>query len=440
MFIATTAGPQSAVPDPATAQRTLRAAPDFWRFCALAGQLALLLAVFRLYHLEDLPFQEMAMIAGGAFLVHYWLPFRLKEPFLAAVSLAGAFYLLYPPVPELVIGAGLLIFLLLRMPVPFRWRLLGLGGIFAVLIYGCATRRLPIPAPFYAAFGALFMFRIIIYAYDAAHSEEPIRLVPFLNYFFILPNYVFTLFPVIDFRTMRSTHYQRDIHEIAQQGIRWILRGVIQLCLYRLVFYFNDQYLPDRVTSFRALVTTMVLTFLLYLNVSGRFHIAVGMLHLFGYDLPETNRRYLLASSLADLWRRINIYWKDFMVKIFYYPIYFKLRKKGDLRAQIAATVAVFVATWFLHGYQSFWLIGSWTNMRWTDTIFWTILGTLVLANTLYDRRHKRPPRSRRQAFVLHAARVLGTFTLIVTLWSLWYSPNLTAWAYLMTHWMGGGR
>jgi len=136
MFMATATGHQSAVADPETAQRTLRAAPDFWRFCALAGQLALLLAVFRLYHVEDLPFQQMAMIVGGAFLVHYWLPFRIKEAFLAAVSIAGAFYLLYPPVPELVIGAGLLIFLLLRMPVPFRWRLLALCGIFAVLIYG----------------------------------------------------------------------------------------------------------------------------------------------------------------------------------------------------------------------------------------------------------------------------------------------------------------
>ena len=44
-------------------------------------------------------------------------------------------------------------------------------------------------------------------------------------------------------------------------------------------------------------------------RVSGQFHVACGMLHLFGHALPETHRRYLLAESFTDYWRRINIYW-----------------------------------------------------------------------------------------------------------------------------------
>jgi alginate O-acetyltransferase complex protein AlgI len=429
----------SAISDSSAAQRKF-AAPDLWRFCGLAAQLALLMAVFRLYHVEDLAFQTMANIVCGAFLVHYWLPFRWQEPFLAAVSIGGAFLLLHKPVPELLVAIGLLLFLFLRLPIRFRWRLVLVAGVLAVLIYGCATGRLPIPGPFYAVFGGIFIFRIVIYAYDVGYGEEPIELVPFLNYFFILPNYIFTLFPVIDYQTMRHTRYQRDTHQIAQQGIQWIARGVIQLCLYRLVFYFNDQYLPDRVTSLRSLVTNMVLTYLLYLNVSGRFHIAVGMLHLFGYDLPETNRKYLLANSFKDLWRRINIYWKDFMVKVFYYPVYFKLRKRGDFQAQMLATAAVFVASWLLHPYMSFWLIGRWT-FSWVDTIFWAVLGALVMLTTLYERRRKKKPRLRGwQASGLHALQVLGTFTAMTILWSLWYSPDFRSWTYLMTHWMGGGR
>ena len=365
---------QAALSDRLALQRETRATPDLLRFCAIAAQLGLLLALYRLYHLEDPAFQKMAMIVCGAFLVHYWLPFRFKEAFLAAVSVGGAFVLLRPQVAAPVVGVGLAFFLLLRIPVAFRWRLLAIVGIFAVLIYGCATRALPLPGEFYPAFGAIFIFRIIIYLYDASYSKEPVRLIPFVNYFFLLPNYVFTLFPVIDFQTMRRTFYQRDIHLIAQQGLRWMFRGAVQLCLYRLVFYFNDQYLPDRVNSLGSLFSTMVLTYLLYLNVSGRFWIIVGMLHLFGYDLPETNRNYLLAHSLTDYWRRINIYWKDFMVKVFYFPVYFRLRKKSDIQAQIVATAVVFVASWALHAYQSFWLIGHWT-IRWTDTAFWAHFG-----------------------------------------------------------------
>ena len=239
---------------------------------------------------------------------------------------------------------------------------------------------------------------------------------------------------------MRRTYYRRDIHDIAQQGIHWMVRGSIQLMLYRLVLYFNDPYLPDHVTSLGALLTTMVLTFLLYLNVSGSFHLIVGMLHLFGYDLPETHRRYLLASSLLDMWRRINIYWKDFMVKVVYLPVYFRLRKRGERGAQVTATVAVFLVTWILHSYQLFWVEGRY-KLTWPDTIFWGVLGILVVANVLYDIRHPRQAggSSSWKSRAVHAAQVLGTFAVITTLWSLWSVPTLSAWIYLMTHWIRRG-
>ena len=67
------------------------------------------------------------------------------------------------------------------------------------------------------------------------------------------------------------------------------------------------------------------------------------MLHLFGFNLPETHHRYFLASSFTDFWRRINIYWKDFMMKVFYYPAYFRLRRFGDTVALVLATVFMFL-------------------------------------------------------------------------------------------------
>ena len=64
----------------------------------------------------------------------------------------------------------------------------------------------------------------------------------------------------------------------------------------------------------------MLGTFLLYLRVSGQFHLIVGLLHLFGFRLPETHKLYYLAHSFTELWRRINIYWTDFMMKPVFYP------------------------------------------------------------------------------------------------------------------------
>lgn len=422
--------------------RESRATRRVWTFVALAAQLAALLVVFRLYHLTEKPslLVRLLEVTFGAFLIHYWLPFRFKEPFWVMASISGAFLLMEPRTAALLIAVGLVFFLILRAEIPFSWRVALLALVFVAFTYGCAAKALPIPNDFYVLFGAIFMFRIIIYAYDLAHSREPARLLPFLSYFFLLPNYYFTLFPVIDFQMMRRTYYQRNINEIAQQGIHWMTRGAIQLMLYRLVVYFNDRYLPDRVTSFGALITTMVLTFLLYLNVSGKFHLIVGMLHLFGYDLPETNRRYLLASSFADFWRRANIYWKDFMVKIVYFPVYFKMRKKGEVAAQVVATATVFLVTWAFHSYQFFWIRGQFI-LSWPDTLFWLILGLLVIANVLYETRHpkRRQPDSSWRARAVHTVQVLATFTVITTLWSLWSSPSVGAFLYLMTHWIRSG-
>ncbi len=67
------------------------------------------------------------------------------------------------------------------------------------------------------------------------------------------------------------------------------------------------------------------------------------MLHLFGFRLPETHKLYYLASSFTELWRRINIYWTDFMMKSVFYPTYFKVKHLGPSRALALSTTAVFV-------------------------------------------------------------------------------------------------
>jgi hypothetical protein len=162
------------------------------------------------------------------------------------------------------------------------------------------------------------------------------------------------------------------------------------------------------------------------------------MLHLFGYDLPETNRNYGLATSFLDLWRRINIYWKDFMVKVCYFPVYFRLRKRGDRRAQLIATGVVFLATWALHSYQYFWLRGRFL-LSITDVLFWTILGLLVMTSVaLESRARKVVPQTGWRAYGSKAVRIAGTMGTLLVLWSLWNSSSVGAWLDLMTWWRIG--
>jgi hypothetical protein len=405
-----------------------RSRPDVRRFAVLAVQLALLLLVFHVYALESEQFFTLSCLIFGGFAVSYWLPFRFKKLFFIVLSLVGAYVLLDPLVASLLIGVGAILFAIVRSGLDFRWRVASIIAVGAACAYGRATERFPIPDRFWAVFGAIFMFRMIIYLYDIKRSPEPPRLNDFLSYFFLLPNYYFLLFPVIDFQTFRKSYFQRNIHPVAQQGIWWILRGTIQLLFYRLVYQLEAIVVPPRVAAGTAVVARIVLGFLLYVQISGQFHIVVGMLHLFGFDLPETNRKYLLSHSFSDLWRRINIYWKDFMVKICYLPVYFKLRRGGELRAQLVATTMVFLTTWVLHSYQFFWLQGKF-RMTTNDTLFWMILGVLVLGNVLIDAKRKKrlaktgwTPRAR------EVVQIIATMAVFMVLWSLWSFNNLSEW------------
>src|SRR3546814_7915795 len=111
-----------------------------------------------------------------------------------------------------------------------------------------------------------------------------------------------------------------------------MVRGILHLILYRIIYYYwtigpAEVIDPDTLTQY------LVTNFLLYLRISGDFHLITGMLHLFGFNLTPTHHHYCLSSSFTDFWRRINIYWKDFMMKIFYYQLFFKLRRYGDVPA-----------------------------------------------------------------------------------------------------------
>ena len=428
-----------ATSDAAGDRRIANASTDLRRYAGLMAQLALLLAVFALYRVEEGGFLRLAALSFGAFAVHYWLPFAWKDLWWIAVSGVGAALLLGPTVAGLLFAAGLTIYGIVAAPIAYKWRLMLVLALAAVAMYGRATNGFGVPWQFWPTLGAIFMFRLMVYMYDVRFSRTKPDFREFCVYFFPLPNFYFLLFPVVDFQTLRRTYYQRDIHAIAQQGIEWMVRGAVQLSIYRLIYHLKPAFSPAEITSLPSLFAGMVAVYLLYLRVSGQFHIIVGLMHLFGYDLPETHRKYLLASSLTDFWRRINIYWKDFMVKLVYFPVYFRLRKKGDTAAQVVATAAVFVGTWALHSYQWFWLQGTFL-LTWPDTLFWAILGVLVIANLLIEQRRRKTTKKTADAgfSVVVAAKTAATFTFIVILWSLWNSATVADWLEVITWWQIG--
>ncbi len=410
---------------------------DLARYLTVALELAALPLVFTAWQLEGPGlYQKLAPVVFVGFLAHHALPARWRPAGFLALSLVAAVVIYGAAHAALLAAAVLLLVGLCHLPIPFGWRValvVAVGVLLALTRAGLLPWQLP--AVVWPALASMFMFRLIGYLYDLRHGYAPVHPAQRLSYFLLLPKLIFPLFPVVDSNAYHRGYCDTAPAAVYQRGVEWMLRGAIHLVIYRLI-YQRLTLSPAEVADTGTLVQYLVTTFGLYLRVSGQFHLIVGMLHLFGHRLPETHRLYFLASSFTDFWRRINIYWKDFIQKIVFYPVYFRVRRRGELAGLVAATLLAFVATWALHSYQWFWLLGQ-PLLTGPDVLFWAILAVVVMINSLLERKHGRIRKLNDRGFsagevVSLGLRTAATFLVLCLLWALWNSVSFSEWVSLL--------
>lgn len=399
-------------------------------FLAIAVQLALALVVVHLFRIEqDRFFLEMLALGSAGFLIHAWLPTRFRLVFFCALSLSSIvlFLGLITAAYVLGIGAGLIALGQLRVRLLFQVLLTVVAGVLLFIW------RVESSGAFWVVVGSMFMFRIIVFLYECGQSERP-PLLSTIAYFFCLPSVCFTLLPVIDFKTFRDKYYDDDAFEIYETGVVWIVRGLTHLLAYRFVKYFLLPA-PHEIVDFPHFLLFLATNYALYLRVSGWFHIVTGILHLYGFNLPRTHDNYFLASSVSDIWRRINIYWKDFMTNVFFFPAFYFLRRYGTRTALVGAGLFVFVATWLLHAYQVFWIRAT-LPLGWRDAAMWLAAGMVVTITLFFEfqRRSAAANDSSSQTIAgaaigmaVHFLKIAGTFLLVSLFWARWTLPNFAA-------------
>ncbi len=410
-------------------------AQNLLRFGAVVFQVVLVALMFKAVRLESEAFRQLLFIVAVAFPINHLLPLRFRLPFFVVLSLGCLIYLIggqSPASAGWLIGTGVALIGPCHVPASMNVRLgLVFGAALILAVFRAGWVASPWPSTIWPILGAMFMFRLIIYVYDLVHKSAPFSLWRSLAYFFMIPNILFPLFPVVDYQTFCRTYYNEDPYKIYQTGVKWMIRGGIQLILYRFLYKFMIVG-PAEIEGASGFFQHMVCTYLLYLQVSGMFHTIVGMLHLFGFNLPEGNHHYVLASSFTDFWRRINIYWKDFMMKVFFYPLFFRLRKLGTTQGMIYATLIAFFATWALHAYQWFWLRGA-ALFTPQDILFWILLGILVTVSVWKEARPQKKLVAKTTADSVKLAAILArktvvTFLTITFLWTLWTSDSIGEW------------
>jgi hypothetical protein len=413
-------------------------------FLLVVLQLGLLTWLIQLYAVEEsllLP-QLMPIIFGG-FLVHALLPLAFRRPFFLLLSGATAIWFFSWLPGVILLGLTLAFWGILRLPYSTRTRmlLLGLSGGLLAFVWWKYPSWIPGSSWIIPVVGSMFMFRASIYLYESKHWKTQPGALQSLSYFLLLPNLIFTLFPVVDWKVFQNTYYNQTAETIYQKGIRWMVRGFFHLLLYRILYYFV-QVAPFEISSLAELAFYAAVSYALILKLSGLFHFSAGVLCLFGYNLPPVFHNYFLATGFSDLWRRINIYWRDYVMKVFYLPIYFAFRGMSRYPRLILSTLIAFVITWFLHSYQWFWIQGTFP-IRLVDMLFWGILGLCVAGNAVFQQAVPRARRGSKDSEIVGAlvksGQIIGMLSFMAMLWTFWNCGTLAEWQLLIQPAKGAG-
>jgi len=402
-------------------------------------QLTVLLGLVYLYKFETAnQVQQVLPLILAGFVIHELLPLRFRLPFFFLLGVASYFLVAGFLTGLVTLLMGLFFIGISHLPIKHFLKK-ALAVLIAILLGLVHLRILSFPLihsaiPFLAA---MFMFRWMIYLYEIRFEKTPLSIWQRLSYFFMLPNVCFPLFPIVDYKNFTRQYYDAAYAQIHHNAIKKIFRGVLHLVVYRFVYYYLVPS-PTEVNDLSGLLQYITFSYLLILRLSGMFHLALGITGLFGFNLPEIFNNYLLASSFSDLWRRINIYWREFVVKIFYQPIFFKIKKQTGALALPITVLLVFGINWLLHNYQWFWLQGTIVRKA-NDVLFWALFGITVMFNSLYQAKKQaagiasQDEKWNIKDSLSRILRIYGIFLFMSALWSLWCASSISEWAYLMS-------
>ena len=266
------------------------------------------------------------------------------------------------------------------------------------------------------------MFRLILYLHELKHERGQVSIWQRIAYFLMLPNLVFPIFPIVDYNAFKRKYYDTQEIKIYQRGVHLMAKSVFLILLYRILYYVAPPV--GDINNVKDLFNYIVMAYLMMVRLVGVLTFAVGSLCLFGFNLPDIFNHMFFAKDFGDLWRRVNIYWRDFLVKIVFNPIYFRLKKRGTKFALIVATILLIIPNWFFHSYQWFWALGNFP-VKIAEILTWISLGLLVTATVAYQLYKKKKKQD--TPFVI-TLKITGTFLSMAFIYSLFISHSFTDW------------
>lgn len=366
--------------------------------------------------------------------LNYWLPKRYAYITLSLGAIVPCYFFLgisNTAALVLIVTAYISLFTITKKT---KWRII--LSIAMTLVLGflrLGSIKLPVLPLAAPVAGSMVMFRFSLMIYEHHYTNIQSTWLQKFSYLLLPPALAFPLFPIVDYRTYLNNHRPQDI-AIIKTGLSRIAAGLIFMMIYRISYLY---FIPGYVEVHDAVSAFMYTTgnYLYVLNVLGILWTAIGFVSVLGFDVPQVFNYIFLIDSFRDVWRRINTYWRDFMVKLVYYPLYFKLRKKTKRAILITSLVTLAISA-LLHGWQWFWLQGSIT-MHAPGILFWTILG-LVISINLSLQRGELPNTITARSKFHRSLRITGMILFMSFMWSLWNCSTLSEWITILHYYSIG--
>lgn len=390
-------------------------------------------SVFLVYYLgfeKNKGFDKVAILLTSAFLVYVFVPLRFRKLFLAGLAFAIEVYLI-----GLKLSACVFLVIVYFVGLTYvKNKHLRLLSIFVSVALGVLVVSkfwsLPHLRFIFMVSAVFLMLRYIYFLYELNYFKKPPVFIDRLCYLFLIPNACFPLFPALNPNEFQNTFYNQPSEISMKRGLHWITVGIFHLLIYRVIYlYFTPS--PYDIDGFPMWGWFILSSYSLIFRLSGLFYLAMGFLQIFGFNLPNIFNHVYFANSFPDLWRRVNLYWRAFMIRVFYYPIVFKFKKQNQRLVVGLVTLLMFGFTWLLHSWQWYWIKGSYYFYP-TDMIFWFTLGLIISYNavrTIDKLNNTKPVKA--ENYYVGGAKVVLMFVAMSLLWSMWTASSVTEFFYI---------
>jgi hypothetical protein len=210
--------------------------------------------------------------------------------------------------------------------------------------------------------------------YKSGRMPKEVSPIAYLSVFLTpgsLPNWKWSVSMGLGPIYQENNFYSIDKNRLALEGVKiWgialiylIFNDVIR---YGLVSIFNDfgiEVYTGRITRMvshymrggeiptsSVLATTFMEQVRLLLYLAGAIHFKTGIWRVCGYQMDPYFNKPWMSTNLVTFWTRFTFHYREFLVRCFYYPVFFRCFKNNlTLRVCFATFAAVTVGNFAWH-------------------------------------------------------------------------------------------